>query len=266
MGFIAHSHAGDDFMSCRDYVASRLGFGPDDWKGQRPATAPKPKSQDEVDREAFIRRMVDKTVRELVPIAGTRGEMYLRDVRKINTGAIVDVLGSVAAIGWHPECLFREEGHSLDGRRLGAIVAVMTDPMTAKPAGGIARSYIGPDGAKVAKAKGLGPAGIVRLTTDEDVLAGLFLAEGLETALDRMAHGARPMWSTGSTSIMSAFPVLAGVEALTIFADNDAEKTRAGERAARQSAQRWRAAGREVIAVMPDAAGDFNDMTMRARS
>jgi hypothetical protein len=130
--------------------------------------------------------MAAKSVRAMVPILGTPGEVYLRDVRKIDTAALADVLSSAAVIGWDPESFFREDGHRLDQRRLGCIVAVMTDPVSAKPTGGISRTYIH-EGQKIAKAKGLGSAGIVRLTPDEHVLGGLHLAEGLETALDMMA-------------------------------------------------------------------------------
>jgi hypothetical protein len=51
----------------------------------------------------------------------------------------------------------------------------MTDAVTAKPTGGISRTFLR-EGQKVGKAKGLGPAGIVRLTPDEDVLGGLHIA------------------------------------------------------------------------------------------
>jgi putative DNA primase/helicase len=232
---------------------------------ERPAPAPivaKPKAAD-VDAaklEAFRLRMAAKSVRAMVPIIGTPGETYLRDVRRIDTGALVDVLSSTAAIGWDPESFFREDGHGLNRRNLGCIVAVMTDAVTGAPTGGISRTYIH-EGQKVAKAKGLGPAGIVRLTPDEDVANGLHIAEGLETALDMMAKGLRPMWSTGSTSIMAKLPVLSGIECITILADRD--ENRAGEKAAREAGQRWREAGREVRVRTPLEPGDFNDITMR---
>jgi hypothetical protein len=102
-------------------------------------------------------------VSEIVPIVGTPGETYLRDVRRIDTSAIADVLERTDAIGWHPQVYFSEPCHPLDRQRLGCIIAVMTDAVTGKPTGGISRTYIH-EGKKVGKAKGLGPAGIVRLT------------------------------------------------------------------------------------------------------
>ena len=117
------------------------------------------------------------------------------------------------AIGWHPSILFREEGHPLDGKGLGVIIAVMTDMITAEPTGAISRTYLH-EGRKLGKAKTLGsPAGIVRLSLDEDVLERLDIAEGLETAaLGAMSKGLRPMWATGSTAIMAKSPAVSGIE------------------------------------------------------
>jgi hypothetical protein len=194
---------------------------------------------------------------ELRPVLGSPGETYLRDARKIGTSAIEDVLERTEAIGWHPAVYFNEPGHALHGRKLGCIVGVMTDPITAMPTGGISRTYIH-EGQKVTKAKSLGPAGIVRLSLDEDVLERLHIAEGLETALGAMSKGLRPMWATGSTAIMAKFPVLSGIKALTIIADHDANG--AGERAAAEVASRWREAGKEARVWRPKSIGDLNDI------
>jgi hypothetical protein len=80
------------------------------------------------------------------------------------------------------------------------------------------------------------------------------ICEGLEDALDVRQRGWRPIWCCGSAVAVASFPVLAGVEALTIFADNDD----AGLAAAQRSAARWRAAGREVAIIPPRAAKDWN--------
>jgi hypothetical protein len=100
---------------------------------------------------------------EMRPVLGSPGETCLRDARRINTSAIEDVLERTNAIGWHPAVYFNEPGHALHGRKLGCIIAVMTDPVTAEPTGAISRTYIH-EGRKLGKAKTLGsPAGIVRL-------------------------------------------------------------------------------------------------------
>jgi hypothetical protein len=217
--------------------------------------ANRPSTADLTDARALI--LARQIAFELRPILGSPGETYLRDARKIVTSAIEDVLERTGGVGWHPAVYFNEPGHALHGRKLGCIVGVMTDPITAMPTGGISRTYIH-EGQKVTKAKSLGPAGIVRLSLDEDVLERLHIAEGLETALGAMSKGLRPMWATGSTAIMAKFPVLSGIKALTIIADHDANG--AGERAAAEVASRWREAGKEARVWRPKSIGDLNDI------
>jgi Toprim domain len=220
--------------------------------------SPKPSgAKPDEESNAFVERMIADIVRELGTVEPTPGARYLAKARKIDTNAIADVLRRTDAIGWHPSVLFREKGHALDGQRLGAIIGVMTDPVTAKPTGAISRTYLS-EGRKIGPAKTLGrPPGIVRLSADEDVLLGLHLAEGLETSLDAMAKGFRPIWSTGSANLMASFPVLTAIECITVFADND--PTEAGLRAANEVAERWRAADRETHVYQRETIGDFND-------
>src|SRR5690606_13343210 len=114
--------------------------------------------------------------------------------------------------------------------------------------------------------------GVIRLWPDESVTTGLGIAEGIETALSA-AHAFQPVWSVLDAGNLCIFPVLDGIESLTISADNDA----AGLKAARACGQR-RAVGfpieetnsgaavrvgfptkaREVRLVVP-LQGDVND-------
>ena len=223
----------------------------------RPAPAATDALRDD-DRDARDLIFAKTTVLGMGRLLGSPGETYFRDVRRIDTEAIADVLERIDAIGWHPAVYFNEPGHALHGRKLGAIIAVMTDPITAESTGAISRTYIH-EGRKVGKAKTLGsPAGIIRLSEDADVLEGLHIAEGLETALAGMSIGLRPMWAAGSTALMAKFPVLSGVEALTVIVDHDANA--AGERAARELEARWLDAGREVRLLRSDDYGDLNDI------
>jgi CHC2 zinc finger/Toprim domain len=220
-----------------------------------PPRRPTPR-EDEGDKHAL--HIAGLIVGGIAPLRGTPGETCLREVRKIDTGEIAEVLERTDAIGWNPSVLLREEGHPLDGKRLGAIIGVMTDPVTAEPTGAISRTYIH-EGRKVGKAKTLGsPAGIIRLTPDEDVLGRLHIAEGLETALAGMSIGLRPTWATGSTAIMAKLPVVSWIEALFILADHDANG--AGERAGAEVASRWREAGKEARVWRPKSIGDLNDI------
>jgi Toprim domain/CHC2 zinc finger len=255
-------------LSFVDAVAQLVGEQP---APERPNNPPPPAAggpaKPASDEEARNVRSAARIVAELVPLIDTPGEEYLRKTRKIDTDAIADVLKRVDAIGWHPTVYFHqpdpsEPHHELHGRKLGAIVAIMTDPVAGQPTGAISRTYIH-HRTKVGKAKTLAtPAGIVRLSRDEDVLYGLHLCEGVETGLAGMDRGFRPMWATGSTSLMQTFPVLNAIERLTIFADRHANQ--AGEKAAIEAARRWREAGRKAhIKRLSQGLGDINDVLKR---
>jgi putative DNA primase/helicase len=56
--------------------------------------------------------------------------------------------------------------------------------------------------------------GVIRLWPDECVTRGLGIGEGIETCL-AAAHGFTPIWCTVDAGNMAAFPVLAGIDALT---------------------------------------------------
>ena len=217
-----------------------------------------------------------RIVAQLQPIAGTPGETYLRDVRKIDVShwAVKRALEDVATLGWCEHILFHQDnpskpGHELNGQWLSAIVAIQTDPITAERTGGITRTFIH-QGRKVCRAMslaGVGRLGIIRLSPDDEVGAGLHICEGIESALSLMQMGFCPMWAAGSTSQLKSFPVLAGVECLTIIADHDiADEAgrQASQQAARETRQRWAAAGRETVMKIPKTPGeDANDILKR---
>ncbi|TCH97721.1 hypothetical protein EJV46_16100 [Roseococcus sp. SYP-B2431] len=209
-----------------------------------------------------------------------------------------DAAGSLAEAYLNARGLAREPGLPLrfhprcqrgDGKRgppefLPAMLALMTDPETGAPCG-VHRTFLLPDGSgkappgpfgEPAKMM-LGAAGVIRLSPDEEVTTRLGLAEGIETALSVMqGFGWRPVWAAASAGAIARFPVLAGIEALTIFADRDTSRFRGqdghagpdmpdgpGMHAARACGQRWREAGREGCIVSPTA-GDWNDAHRRA--
>jgi putative DNA primase/helicase len=217
-----------------------------------------------------------RIVASLQPVAGTPGEAYLRDTRKIDIDhwAVRRALEDVETLGWCERTFFRQPdpskpGHELHGQWLGAIVAILTDPINGERTGGITRTFIR-QGCKVCRAMSLGGAGrlgIIRLTSDDEVETGLHLCEGLESALSAMTMGFIPMWAVGSTSQMQNFPVLNGVGCLTVIADHDIEDKagrEAGQEAARAVCQRWADAGRKVVMKTPKRRGeDANDITKR---
>ncbi|TXL75633.1 virulence-associated protein E [Vineibacter terrae] len=145
--------------------------------------------------------------------------------------------------------------------RLPAMVALMRDAITNEPTG-VHRTYLRPDGsgkADVQPAKmmlGRSAGAVVKLTPDEDVTLGLGLSEGIEDGLAIINSGWRPIWACMSTGSMRTFPVLGGIEALTLFRDADAP----GRDAAEAAAARWRDAGRAAAIVAPAGVKDFAAM------
>jgi putative DNA primase/helicase len=100
------------------------------------------------------------------------------------------------------------------------------------------------------------PVQVMKLSPDEDVSMGLHLAEGFETGLAAMIAGFRPLWSSYSADAIARFPVLPGIEAVTILADHD----QAGLSAAFACAQSWQKADREAAIRFRSRSGsDYAD-------
>jgi hypothetical protein len=104
----------------------------------------------------------------------------------------------------------------------------------------------------------LGPirSSAIKLTSDEDVTSGLHIAEGIESGLTAMLLGLQPVWVMGSAAQISRFPVLAGLESLTVLADHDP----AGHSAASDCARKYSLSGKEARVLLPPKEGtDWND-------
>jgi phage/plasmid primase-like uncharacterized protein len=103
----------------------------------------------------------------------------------------------------------------------------------------------------------LGPmAGcVIRLWPDEVVEQGLVIGEGVETVLSvatRRRHRGtllQPTWAVCVANNLERFPILPGIDALTVLVDNDVSGR--GQKAAARCAERWSAAGREVTRLTP---------------
>ena len=198
--------------------------------GSPPASAqiePKPRTTEpDEDCEARV-RAAGRIWADLKPPAGTLAERYFVEHR----GLDVRRLDLAHALRWHAD--------------IRAVVALMTDPITSRPTG-IHRTFLDPDGDKFER-KMLGRQGVVRLSPNSEVTMGLGIAEGIEDSLAVLLSGWAPVWAATSAGAIARFPVLDGIEALTIFADADAS----GMQAAGACAARWRAAGREVRQSYP---------------
>ena len=126
----------------------------------------------------------------------------------------------------------------------------MTDPLTGEPCG-VHRTFLNPDGTKRER-KMLGRQGVIRLSPDEEVTLGLGLTEGVEDGLAVLLSGWAPVWCATSAGAIERFPVLSGIDCLTIHADYD----NAGINAAQICVDRWIAADRDAFISYPKDLGD----------
>lgn len=145
--------------------------------------------------------------------------------------------------------------------RLPAMVAEMRDAVTDEFVG-VHRTFLKADGMGKAElepprmALGTIAGAVIKVSADPEVGMGLGICEGLEDAIAVLNAGWSPVWSCISAGNLGAFPLIRGVEALTVFADADA----AGLKAALRVVNRWQEAGREARIVIPAGGKDFDEV------
>lgn len=152
-----------------------------------------------------------------------------------------------------------------DGRHPPTLCAAITNAVTGRPMSlhftklaSDGRGKAGTDCDKTMLAGHRKAGGVVRLWPNEAVTTGLAISEGIETAL-AAAHAYTPVWACLDAGNLQTFPVLPGIECLTVLADHDD----AGLHAAAIVGQRWADAGRESFIVTPDAPGaDLADLAV----
>jgi putative DNA primase/helicase len=100
-------------------------------------------------------------------------------------------------------------------------------------------------GGTAAKRLTRGPmaGGAIKLDADEAVTQGLCIGVELEPCLAARQMGFAPIWALDSALALKRFPVIAGIEGLTIFVD-DGEENQA---ATQVCFDRWLAARRDVV-------------------
>ena len=142
---------------------------------------------------------------------------------------------------WHP--------------RIGAMLALFRNVLTGEPQA-ISRTFLDREGRKVER-KFLGPVSGAAIMLDpfDFVTTGLHVGEGVETCMAARQFCLRPVWALGSAAAVAAFPILGGVECLTLLRENDDASACACE----ACAGRWHAAGREVIINWSLRGKDLND-------
>ena len=191
------------------------------------------------------------------PFRGSPAETYLRDTRGI--GEWLDAFDLDELLGFHPTCTFGNE-------RLPCLVALVRNIETDEPQA-LHRTALklGARPERIDRLS-LGPTanGAVKLSLDGDVTHGLLIGEGIETVLSAsLKFKFRPAWSVLSRSGIAKFPVLRGIECLTVAVDNDDSGD--GQRDAARLVERFTAAGVEVITAQTNLAKDFNDVLTAAK-
>jgi putative DNA primase/helicase len=226
-GLVVHSFSPkDDWRTCRDHVLKRLGLP------SKPQVNPS-------DLWADIWKAA----------GGPRGTIVEQYLASRGLELPDDLAGRV--VRFHPACPFGQ------GTRqpcmITAFRSIADDTLQA-----IHRTALTPDGKKIDR-KMLGPVAgaAIKIDADENVEQGLMIGEGFETCLAARQLGLRPVWALGSAGAIANFPVLAGVDALTILAETD--DSGANAKAIRACGNRWAAAGREVIVATPYVRGDMNE-------
>jgi hypothetical protein len=185
------------------------------------------------------------------PIAGTLAETYLtsRGLR------FDDREGQVLRFAvLHPR-------RNADGEleRHPALLALLSDIRTGEPSG-LINVYLRPDGTdrlrdpKSKTSWGCAGGSAVMLSAFDEPTLGLTICEGVETGISLLMADLAPVWCCGGAGNLAAFPLLGGIEALTIAADADEP----GQKAAESVAARWRETGREAVIVAP-LGGDWAD-------
>jgi putative DNA primase/helicase len=241
-GFIVCSFAGDDWRVCRDYVKSRLGLS----TFEPAPREPKPAAGGDGEQ-----RRIERAVciwNEARNPRGTVAEKYLRS-RALQ---LDDDVASVA-LRFHPRCPWRDDaGETIFvPAMVAAMRSVVNDHITA-----IHRTRLSPEGVKIDRRMlGIAAGAAIKLDADNAVTNGLTIGEGVETCLSARQFGLRPAWALASAGAIGSFPAIAGVDCLTLLAEHDA----ASAKAVQACAERWHAAGREVIIIRSTIGSDLND-------
>ena len=247
-GFTVHSFAGDDWKADRDYVRQKLNLPACAYGRARqalePSSEPAPAPDNREKALRIWRRAVDPR--------GTAVETYLR-----GRGVSLPDCAAGEAIRFAPELCFR-------GKTFDAMVCLVRNIVSNEPQGIHITEILDASGGVRGDRFTYGPTkgGAIKLDPDENVSMGLFIGEGIETCLQARELSYVPVWAAINAAGIADFPVLSGIEALTIFEEND----KANARATEACRARWAEAGREVIVIgliSEEEGADLNDLRGR---
>ena len=246
LGFIAHSHAGDDWRDCRDYVRERLGLDQDAWKDKsRPVKRVADRDiNKETEDAARERAKVQWFWRQRRPIIGTIAETYLRQARGYG-GSIPPTLAYLPPREGHDPALIAAFGMAAEpepGELAIADDAVIAVQLVKLKADGSGKADISPNKVIIGK----GALGSPIMLAPPNDLLGLAITEGIEDALSVHEATGLGAWASGGAGRMPALAkaVPRYVECITVFGDDD----NAGRRHAPELVARLRKRGFEAIA------------------
>jgi hypothetical protein len=235
-----------------DFKAAVVTLGDDERKPI--ASVAKPTAHHETESDQAKTERALKIWDEASEINGTLAEQYLR-----RRG--LELPNDDEALRYYSPCPF-------GAGKYPCLIALFRDIVTNEPRA-IHRIALGPEGILVAK-RMLGRVGgcAVKIDADENVELSLAIGEGIETMIAARMRGFRPAWALGSAGALKSFPVLAGVECLSIIVDNDLPDKngrQAGQEAALECSKRWTAGRREVRRIVPRHQGaDMADLVAEA--
>jgi hypothetical protein len=266
-GFLVHSHADDDWQMCRDYVRAQLGlpsWEPGDGREtidpsrirKWDAVAVNVEAEDKTRTDDDLARI--RQAQELwdqgIEAEWSKAEDYLRS----RALGLPDEVGAV--LRFHRACPWRNENTGQTDRipcLIAAFRSLDDDIIT-----GIHRIRVDqPQRWPKAERKMLGlvKRAAVKLAP---VGSKLTIGEGIETCMAAMELGLGSAWALGSVGCIAKFPVIDGVDELTILA----EAGKASADAVQICGRRWRQAGRRVLISRSSVGSDHNDILMKRAS
>ncbi len=238
-----HSFADDDWQTCKDHVRERAGLP--EWQPNGRKEKPQPRLFRDRHHEHIVKDDVEQRIALVRRIWHEAG-----DPREAPVMNYLDHRGlpplsdeQLPVFKYHQACPF-------GGDRVPALLArfspIENPGLESEPTAifRIRLDRFRGDGRKLA----LGPSRdqVIKLCRDIS-LGGVGIVEGVEKGLALIASGWRPIWITSGTSTMRTFPVLPGMECLTVFSDRDD----AGRDAALAAVARWHDAEREARILQP---------------
>jgi putative DNA primase/helicase len=269
-GMLIHSHAGDDWRQCREYVRSRLGlpaWQPGDGNERQRTIQPSHIDKWDlgvIDAEADDRRRTeDDLVRieraqniwnEAIDPRGTTAENYLR-------ARALELPERFAGdeLRFHPRTPWRNENTGQTDRipcLIAAFRSLDDDEITA-----IHRIRVDQPGRWPKTERlmlGVVHRAAVKLGNPETCIT---IGEGVETCMAAIQLGVGTAWALGSAGNISFFPTIDGISELTILG----ETGEASARAVKICGRRWRRASRRVFVSRSEVGSDHNDILMQQR-